>query len=104
MVPNAPARRHEIHVDPQRPDAWRQEPYHSELRALARASVAQRMVVIVFIRNRIWVVCPDRDDDLGIAEPGDQAVARLKPDGTYEVVKVNAKDRPEAQGDGGVKN
>ena len=74
-VPNAPARRYEIHVDPQRHDAWRQEPYHSELRELARSSVARQMAVIVFIRNRIWVVYPDRDDDLGIAEPGDQAVA-----------------------------
>jgi hypothetical protein len=90
MVTNEVDRRVEIHVDPQRPDAWRLQPYHAELRTLARNAAARQMVVIVFIRNRIWVVYPDRDEDLGTAEPGDRAVTRLLPGGRFEVVKVGA--------------
>ncbi|HWA89189.1 MAG TPA: hypothetical protein VG889_04095 [Rhizomicrobium sp.] len=49
--------------------------------------------MLVFIRNRIWVVYPDRDLDLGIALPGDRAMARALGNGRYEVVKVSAKER-----------
>ncbi len=66
-----------IHVDPQRPDAWRQEPYHGWLRRFAHEAVMQSMAVLVFINHRIWVVHPDRDEDLGAAAPGDVATVKV---------------------------
>jgi hypothetical protein len=91
IVASEAHRRYEFHVDAQRPDAWRREPYHSELRALARSAAGQQKIVIVFIRNRTWVVYPDRDEDLGFAEPGDYCEAHFASDGSYRVVKVSGR-------------
>ncbi|MBV8800095.1 MAG: hypothetical protein JOY77_00065 [Alphaproteobacteria bacterium] len=78
-----------IHMDPQRPDAWRREPYYSKLKELARQSALTQLVVLVFIGVRAWAIYPDRDVDLGFAAPGDKAVAKLvmTPRGPqYEIV------------------
>jgi hypothetical protein len=64
-------------VDPQRPDAWRREPYYSKFKEMARRSAASRLVVMVFIGVRAWAIYPDRDVDLGLAAKGDKATAKL---------------------------
>ena len=79
-----------IHVDPQRPDAWRQEPYYSKLKEWARRAPKSKLVVLVFIGRRTWAIYPDRDVDLGVAEKGDTAIATLVygPGGPrYEVMR-----------------
>ncbi|HYZ33187.1 MAG TPA: hypothetical protein VE684_13015 [Crenalkalicoccus sp.] len=58
-----------VHVDEQRPDAWRRPPYHAALRALAREGAASRRQVVVNLAGRIFVVLPDRDVDLGMVGP-----------------------------------
>lgn len=85
-----------IHVDPQRPDTWRREPYYSKLKELARNSAKSELVVLVFIGVRTWAIYPDRDVDLGLAAKGDKAVARLvnTPRGPqFEVVVTRAGAR-----------
>jgi hypothetical protein len=62
-----------VQVDPQRPDAWRQETYYSQLKAWARWAVANgnKVVVVVGVGSRAYVVFPDRDVDLGVVSEGD---------------------------------
>ena len=59
---NAP--RLSVHVDPARPDSWRQEPYYSQIKRWAVAAVAQRGQVIVWQGRSTIAVLPDRDQDL----------------------------------------
>ncbi len=66
------------HVDPQRPDAWRREPFYSTLKAWARLSAAQRGQVVVSVGKRIFAILPDRDVDLGIVGKDEVIVTAAK--------------------------
>jgi hypothetical protein len=55
-----------VHVDPQRPEAWKQAPYHSTLRQLAKREVPNGGRILVWIGKRLYAVLPDRDVDLGV--------------------------------------
>ncbi len=57
-----------VHIDPDRPDCWRREPYYSQLKKWARKSAEKRLQVVVYIRNRAIVILPDKDVDLGTVE------------------------------------
>ena len=77
-----------IHVDPQRPDAWRREPYYSGIKEMAKKAQKSQLVVMVFIGKRVWAVYPDKDVDLGEAKKGYKTIRRqlLTPNGPrYEV-------------------
>jgi hypothetical protein len=54
-----------VYVDPQRPDAWKHEPYYSRLKQWAKAAVPRRGQVLVCVAGRTYIVFPDRDVDLG---------------------------------------
>lgn len=54
------------HVDPQRPDAWRKEPYYSQLKRWAEKALPRRGQVVVRIARRAIVLFPDKEVDLGI--------------------------------------
>lgn len=47
-----------IHVDPARPHAWRQEPYHSQIRRWARAQARSGRQVIVWQGDSKIVIPP----------------------------------------------
>jgi hypothetical protein len=53
------------HVDPGRPDAWKAEPYYSQLKAWAVALAPERRQVIVGILRRRIVILPNKDVDVG---------------------------------------
>jgi hypothetical protein len=55
-----------VYVDPAFASEWRQEPYYSELKRLSG-----RGQVVVFIKNRVIVVFPKKEIDLGILGPND---------------------------------
>ena len=48
-----------IHVDPVRPDAWRQEPFYSDIRRWARAAARKNRQVIVWQGDTKFVISPD---------------------------------------------
>lgn len=99
FVVNATAERFEIHVDQQRPDAWRKQPYYSWIKQMSRRAQARKMVAMVFVGKRCWAIYPDRDDDLGVAGPGDQAVVKLVETVAgrrFEMFKVPASDASSA--------
>jgi hypothetical protein len=52
-----------VHVDPTRPDAWRSEPYYSQIKRWARVAVAADGQVLVWIGSRIMGILPDADKE-----------------------------------------
>jgi hypothetical protein len=63
-----------LHVDPADPGAWRREPYFTQLKQMAIDATVLHQQVIVYIRNKVIVVLPNKEVDLGIFEPGDHAI------------------------------
>src|ERR1700686_1993314 len=87
------------HVDPQRPDAWKQQPYYQQLKLWAARSVAFRGQVIACVGRRMYMIFPDRDVDLGIVGLDEFIVVNevRTPFGVKrEALKVG-KDDPRAQ-------
>jgi hypothetical protein len=88
-----------VHVDPARPDAWRKEPYYSQIKRWAIAAAAQRGQVIVWQGRSTVAALPDRDKDLGEVR-SDQFIitsTRQGPqDTTLDVFVVDGHD-PAAQ-------
>jgi hypothetical protein len=59
-----------IHVDPDRPDAWRREPYYSRIRGWAEAAVRSDGQVIVWEGPSAIAVLPGREKKLGSVPAG----------------------------------
>jgi len=57
-------------VEPSMPDAWRREPYYAQLKKLADRKVVPYTVVLVRIRDRISMLFPEGEIDLGPNRPG----------------------------------
>ena len=84
-----------VHVDPGRPNAWRQEPYYSQIKRWAVAAAASRGQVVVWQGRSTIAVLPDRDKDLGEVRPGQFIITSAKtgPQGTtLDVLVVNSDD------------
>jgi hypothetical protein len=99
LVSELDGKRVAAYVDPQRPDAWRKEPYYSQLKRWAIAKLADGGQVAVCIGRRIIMVFPDRDVDLGVAQDDEILVTseRMTPEGVrMEAFKVH-KDDPRLQ-------
>lgn len=63
-----------IHVDPDRPDAWRSNPYYSEIRLWAKLVANRDFQVLVCIDMRTIAILPDGEQDLGVVEPDERVV------------------------------
>jgi hypothetical protein len=72
---DAQAARMEVHVDPARPDAWRDASFHPYLRAWAEASAPTGGQVIVWVGEDLFAVLPDRDKALGALRDGQMIVS-----------------------------
>lgn len=55
-----------IHVDPDRPDAWRDEPFYATLKRWSRKAEADGGSLVIWAGNRMTVVMPHRERDLGV--------------------------------------
>ncbi len=74
VYPAAEGNRLTVHVDPARPDAWRQEPHYSEIRRWARHVADRDFQVLVCIDRRTIAILPDGEQDLGVVEPDECVV------------------------------
>ena len=87
------------HVDAQRPDAWKREPFYSQLKEWAAAAVPYGGQVEVGIGRRTYVILPDKDVDLG--EVGDDELIVTEERATPTGIELNAykihKSDPRAQ-------
>ena len=54
-----------VHVDPSDPTAWRREPYFQELKQFAIRGVEVNQRVIVYIKNRVIVIFPNKEVEVG---------------------------------------
>ena len=86
-----------VHVDPSKPIAWREEPYYSQLREWATTAVESAQQVVVYIKNRVIVLLPGKEIDLGPMESGDQimvASSKTSYGKDWRAYIVPAKDVP----------
>ena len=99
LVTDSSGNRLVAHVDPQRPNAWKQEPYYSGLKEWARSGLPLGKQVAVCIGQRTYFILPDRDVDLGIVGDDDCIVTgeRATPDGIRLDVQKVHKDDPRIQ-------
>ncbi len=65
-----------VHVDPSDPVAWRREPYFQRLKQFAIKGVDLKQRVVVYIRNRVIVIFPNKEVEVGTMNPGDHLVVR----------------------------
>lgn len=95
----ADANRIVIHVDPGRPDAWRKEPFCSQIRRWAVLAPQEQRQVIVWEGKKAIAVLPDRDKDLGEVRADQMIISSVKrgPSGPILDVFVVDKDHPVAQ-------
>ena len=82
-----------IHVDPGLPNAWRAEPYYSEIRDMAGHAERTAYSIFVQIGRRIIVVFPDREVDLGVVAEDERIAIQDEPGtGRRRAVKVKVDD------------
>jgi hypothetical protein len=68
----------EVRCDPGFPDAWRKEPYASEIREWAASGETSDMTVIVIVGQKVTLITPDREFDLGIVAPDERIVREIE--------------------------
>jgi hypothetical protein len=68
----------EVRCDPGFPDAWRKEPFRSEIHQWAASGEALDLTVIVIIGDRIILIASDREFDLGIVQSDERIVRELE--------------------------
>lgn len=56
------------HVQPQRPHAWREEPYYSQLKEWSVMAAPHMGQVVVCVGRHTHMILPDRDIDLGVVD------------------------------------
>jgi hypothetical protein len=85
----------EIHVDEGRENAWRAEPFYSEIKQWAQAAARNNGQILVCLPDRTIVILPHADVDLGRLEEDDRILCleTMTPNGPVpEVRKVKASD------------
>ncbi len=98
MVLVADHNRVTAHVDPGWPGSWRNEPYYSDLKQMAWNAIDAAGQVCVSVNNRIIVILPDKDIELGKFEPGDHIIVAETPHG-WEAYKLPIDQiKPEDRG------
>jgi hypothetical protein len=85
-----------VHVDPSDPTAWRREPYFQMLKQFAIKGTDINQRVIVYIKNRVIVILPNKEVEVGTMNPGDHLVVRevASRDGRDWKVFIEVAGRP----------
>lgn len=85
-----------IHVDPARPNAWRDKPYYQEIKAWGRAAADVGDQVWVMVGANLTVILPDAEVNLGLVDPEDGVVSyrRNTPGGPVWVAERVDKNDP----------
>ncbi|WP_233443067.1 hypothetical protein [Bradyrhizobium brasilense] len=82
----------EVRCDPGFPDAWRKQPFRNELREWAISGETLDMTVVVIAGQRMTLVTPDREFDLGIVGPDERIVRELEDGKVVNVTVAKASD------------
>ncbi len=84
-----------VQVDPGSPNAWRAEPFQTQLRQWAAMLMQEQRFVVVFLNKSATIVLPDKDVALGVLGDGDRVVPyrQLTPRGptySFDVIRARA--------------
>jgi hypothetical protein len=82
----------EIRCDPGFPDAWRKEPFRSEIRQWAVSGEPLDMTVVVVSGQKLILVTPDREFDLGVVGPDQRIVRELEGTRVVNATVMKAED------------
>lgn len=87
-------RRLTAHVDPGYPSAWRTSPYYENFKLWAAEAVRQdpMHLVDVMIGERVTVVLPDRDVDVGLLAADEQVQLSRNASGIVSVERIGRGD------------
>ena len=72
-------------VDPGSPDAWRREPYYSQIRRWSAEGLARGRCALAFVNKTATLVLPDEDRRLGELGPRDRVSIAPGSDGRIAV-------------------
>jgi len=82
----------EIRCDPGVPDAWRREPFHGEIKRLATSGEMHDVTVLVITGERMMLVTPDREFDLGVVGADQRIVREMEGNRVVGASVVSATD------------
>ena len=82
----------EIRCDPGFPDAWRKEPFRSEIREWAISGETHDVTIVVIVGQRMVLVTPDREFDLGVVQPDERIVREFEGSRIVNASVVKASD------------
>lgn len=82
----------EIRCDPGFPEAWRKEPFRSEIQALATSGEAHDVTVVIVVGQKMILIAPDREFDLGVVRPDQRIVRELEGTRVVNASVVKASD------------
>ncbi len=82
----------EIRCDPGFPDAWRREPIRSEIERLAEAGETHDITVLVIVGEKMTLVTPGREFDLGGVDAHQRIVREVEGKRVVNVSVVNDAD------------
>jgi hypothetical protein len=82
----------EVRCDPGFPDAWRKEPFRSEIRQWAISGETHDVTVVVIVGQRMTLITPDREFDLGIVGPDERIVRELEGNQVVNVTVAKVDD------------
>lgn len=78
LVLGSDGRRLTIFVDPNRPDAWRREPFYGQIKQWASASIAAGAQVVIDVKGRKTLILPAKDVEFGLVRPDEEIVTTLE--------------------------
>jgi len=79
----------EIRCDPGFPDAWRKQPFRSEIQEWAISGETLDLTVLVIVGQKMILVTPDQEFDLGLVGSDERIVRELE--GTHVVAATAVK-------------
>jgi len=82
----------EVRCDPGYPDAWRNEPFRSEIHQWAVSGETLDMTVVVIVGQKMILVAPDRELDLGVVRTDERIVRELEGTRVVNATVVKASD------------
>jgi hypothetical protein len=80
----------EIRCDPGFPDAWRREPYRGEIHKWTVSGEASDVTVLVITGEKMLLVTPDREFDLGVVRSDQRIVREIEGTKVVNVTVVRA--------------
>ncbi len=87
-----------IHVDPERPNVWREEPYRSDIDLWMAIWPPDVLQIVIYFGLNVRALLPDREIDLGMLPEEDWIVTEMvpSPNGFRPEVYTMKPDDPRA--------